>query len=146
MWPLILEWLQAHRVLLQWLGLSSLVLFVLTLIAVPWVVIRLPQNYLVETTNNSGKPLRLETVPYRIAKNIFGSVFVLSGMAMLFLPGQGLLTILIGLTLLDFPGKPRLFRRILAERHILNTINNLRRRAHRPPLDIPTAKASREQL
>ena len=49
-------------------------------------------------------------------------------------PGQGMLTILIGLMLLDVPGKRRLERRIVGRRRILQAINRLRKRFGRPPL------------
>lgn len=43
-----------------------------------------------------------------IVKNIVGAVLFLGGLAMLFLPGQGLLTMLIGISLMDFPRKREL--------------------------------------
>ena len=52
---------------------------------------------------------------------------------MLVLPGQGILTILAGIMLLDFPGKHRLLRWIVAHPQVLRTLNWLRRRGH-PPL------------
>jgi hypothetical protein len=52
-------------------------------------------------------------------KNALGVLFYLSGLAMLILPGQGLLTIFIGLVLLDFPRKRVLVRRLLGYRRIL---------------------------
>ena len=136
-WPRILEWLQANKLLLQWLGVSSLVLFILTLFAVPWVVICLPRTYLVDFRRSDGKPPRMQNLPYRMAKNLAGVLFVVSGLAMLFLPGQGMLTILIGSMLIDFPGKPRLIHRILTQPKILRTINRMRRRARRAPLEVP---------
>ena len=56
------------------------------------------------------------------------------GVLMLVLPGQGVLTILIGLTLLDFPGKRRFVRRLLMRPRVFRVINRLRRRFGRPPL------------
>ena len=69
-----------------------------------------------------------------IGKNIFGVVFVLMGLAMLLLPGQGILTIVIGLVLIDFPGKYNLERWIVSRRAVLNSINWLRQRADRGPI------------
>nr|WP_206063674.1 hypothetical protein [Oceanimonas sp. MB9] len=54
--------------------------------------------------------------------------------SLLVLPGQGLLTILIALVLLSFPGKYRLERRLFMVPTVRNTVNWLRRRAERPPL------------
>ena len=69
-----------------------------------------------------------------IGKNVFGLVFVLMGLAMLVLPGQGILTIVIGLVLIDFPGKYKLERWIVSRRAVLNSINWLRQRADRGPI------------
>jgi hypothetical protein len=57
-------------------------------------------------------------------------------MALPGIPGQGLLTMIIGLTLLDFPGKREVERRVLKHRRVLAAINGLRARFHRPPLEM----------
>ena len=71
-----------------------------------------------------------------IGKNLIGYVFVVAGIIMLMLPGQGILTIVIGITLLDFPGKYRLERWVVSRRPVLRSINWVRRRAKRGPLVI----------
>ena len=53
---------------------------------------------------------------------------------MLALPGQGVLTILAGLALLDFPGKRALELKILKRPSILGAVNWLRERRGREPL------------
>ncbi len=72
----------------------------------------------------------------RSGKNVLGAILVVVGMILALpgVPGQGLLTILIGLMLLDLPGKRRLERRIVGRPRILRTINRLRKRFGRPPL------------
>lgn len=71
-----------------------------------------------------------------VAKNILGVIIVLIGAALSLplVPGQGLLTILIGLVLLDFPGKRKLERRILRIPKVLKRVNRLRQRFGKPPL------------
>jgi uncharacterized membrane protein len=69
-----------------------------------------------------------------IIKNILGMVFFLAGFLMLFLPGQGLLTMLIGISFMDFPNKRRLEARIVGQRTIFSAINTMRRRFDKPPL------------
>ncbi len=73
-----------------------------------------------------------------VAKNLAGAVLVLLGLIMALpgVPGQGLLTALIGLTLLSFPGKRRLERRFVRIPALLGAINRLRARFARPPLEI----------
>jgi H+/Cl- antiporter ClcA len=73
-----------------------------------------------------------------IAKNVLGGIVILLGMVMMLpgIPGQGLLTVIVGVTLLDFPGKRRMERRLIARPRILHSINKLRARFKHPPLVI----------
>jgi hypothetical protein len=56
---------------------------------------------------------------------------------MLLLPGQGLLTIFVGLGLLDFPGKRKLELGIIRLRGVRDSIDWLRHKANKEPLEIP---------
>lgn len=71
-----------------------------------------------------------------IAKNLVGAILVILGLVMSLpgLPGQGLLTLLIGIALLDFPGKRALEHKIISRPSVLRLINRLRQRFSRPPL------------
>jgi hypothetical protein len=71
-----------------------------------------------------------------ISKNILGYVFIILGIAMLVLPGQGILTIVIGIMFINFPGKYRLERWAVTRPPVLKAINMLRRRAGHAPLII----------
>ena len=73
-----------------------------------------------------------------VAKNLLGYLAVVLGaiMALPGVPGQGLLMILIGLTLLNFPGKRGLERRLIRRPAILHGINRLRRRLGHPELEL----------
>ncbi len=66
-----------------------------------------------------------------------GIAFILAGLIMLLLPGQGILTIIVGMFLLNFPGKFRLVRNIIRNKTILATINKLRSKADKPPIEVP---------
>ena len=88
------------------LTVASAIGFVGSLIAIPMILVRLPADYFDTRTprhwmKDHHPALRLSGL---IAKNLVGIVFLLAGFAMLFLPGQGLLTMLIGISLMDFPG------------------------------------------
>ncbi len=61
-------------------------------------------------------------------------VFLLAGAIMLFTPGQGILVILVGLWLAEFPGKRQLERKIIAIPGVVASINQVRLRAGRSPL------------
>lgn len=71
---------------------------------------------------------------WRVLRNVLGVVLVLLGIAMLLLPGQGLITLLVGVLLVDFPGKQRLVQRILGRPKVLSVVNKLRARHGAPPM------------
>jgi len=119
------------------LGLVSLITFFGSLIIVPWLIVRIPPEYFV----NPDHPTRAAAIRhpalrvlYLVAKNLLGAVLVVSGILMLFLPGQGLLTILVGAVLLNYPGKFKIERWIVTRPHIWRLINRIRRYAGHAPL------------
>ncbi|MGE3537021.1 MAG: PGPGW domain-containing protein [Candidatus Tectimicrobiota bacterium] len=135
-------WIQTHATVFGWLGFLSLLMFVGTLIALPTLVIRLPSNYFV--THPGLAPRRAGTHPGlhllgRVLKNVLGCLLLLAGVAMLVLPGQGILTMFLGLTLLDFPGKRALEWRLVQRPMVWQSLNWIRARAHKPPLEWPGA-------
>jgi len=73
-----------------------------------------------------------------LLKNLFGVVLILLGVILSIpgLPGQGLLTVLAGVLLLDFPGKRRLLYRFVSRPLLLQLINRLRTRFSQRPLVI----------
>jgi hypothetical protein len=69
----------------------------------------------------------------KIAKIILGGGLLVCGILMLVLPGQGLITMLIGLSLLPFPGKDKLEQRILARDSVRSSLNWIRLKAKKEP-------------
>jgi len=76
-----------------------------------------------------------------IVKNLFGAILVLLGIILLVpgLPGQGLLTVVAGLFLVDFPGKRSLLYKLVSRPLLLQSINRLRTRFSQPPLVVGRA-------
>jgi len=132
-------WIENHEILLGWLTLASAAVFIGTLAAVPWLVARIPSDYFSHHRRHR-TPWADAHPAFRLAliaaKNLLGVLVILAGLAMLVLPGQGLLTLLLGIMLLDFPGKYKMERRIVSWGPVLRTINRLRRRAGRKPLEM----------
>jgi hypothetical protein len=120
-----------------WLGGASLLMFIGSIIAVPLVVVRLPNNVLRRERKLVRNWPRYLSFPFIALKNVFGVLFLLSGLAMLVLPGQGLLTLFVGLLLVDFPRKRVLVRRVLGNKRVLRSINRLRARFGKPELMPP---------
>jgi hypothetical protein len=136
-WRHLQELYRAYEANWQILGLVAIVLFIGTLILVPLIIIILPPRYLTENPSHRWQGRRGWYIPYLFLKNAVGGVFILSGLVMLVLPGQGLLTLAVGTCLIDFPGKRLLVHRILSRKGVLTVINRLRDKAARPPLEMP---------
>jgi hypothetical protein len=123
--------------LFVWVSIASAVFFVGSILAVGIVIVRLPPDYFQQESRSRRE--RRTPVWVRVGKNVLGWLLILAGIAMLVLPGQGMLVILIGVMLADFPGKYRLERWIVSRGKVLKVINKLRRRFKRPPLEMQAA-------
>ncbi|MGB0257120.1 MAG: PGPGW domain-containing protein [Coraliomargarita sp.] len=134
------DWIQQNQSLLQWLGSLSLLMFLLSLIALALAIICLPQDYFVRDQRPSCHQRPVPPIAWAILiilKNVIGSLLILLGLILLLLPGQGLLTILIGVSMTNFPGKYRLERRLVSRPAIHKSLDKIRSLAKRPPLLIP---------
>ena len=131
--------------------------FTLSMVVIAVLLVNLPATYFLD---GHRRGLWIDRHPIlrwsaRAAKNVLGMALVLLGVLLSVpgVPGQGLLTILIGVALLDFPGKRRLERWILNQRGVLGRVNALRRRFGKPDLvladdcqtSVPRAEAPMSQ-
>jgi hypothetical protein len=135
------EWAKANDAILWWLFAGSLTLFLLTPLAVGWIVVRMPADYFTKEEHRplgSWEKTPAIRIPLLALKNLLGVVLLVAGLLMLMMPGQGLITVLIGVMLIDFPGKFRLQRWLVTRRQVWRSINWLRRRAHKPELKNPS--------
>jgi len=127
-----LPWIQTHRMLLGLLGGLSILTFFGTLLVIPIILAKMPADYFVrEVHREKHRTGFYQTVHYflLILKNLIGVLFLVTGFAMLFIPGQGVLTILIGISLMNFPGKRRLEKKIVQKPSALSAINWIRSKA-----------------
>ncbi|MGQ0665664.1 MAG: PGPGW domain-containing protein [Nitrospiraceae bacterium] len=116
----------------------SIIFFVGSLIAIPFILIRLPTDFF---DIRIPRPWMKDHHPVlrvlgHLVKNIVGVIFLFAGFLMLFLPGQGILTMLIGISMLDFPGKRKLEAKLIGQPAVLNAINSMRNKFSKPPLTI----------
>lgn len=131
------DWIYNNEVLAWWLLVISIFSFLATLIAIPVILIRLPDDYFSSPDRHRipwQSRNRFLRLPLLILKNLLGVIFILLGVLMLVLPGQGLLTIIIGLVLLEFPGKYRVERWAVNRPTVLGAINWVRNRAGKTDL------------
>ena len=116
----------------------SIIAFVGTLLAIPAILLRLPEDYFDEekphTWMETYHPIIRKISLF--LKNGVGYIFLLAGIAMLVLPGQGILTMLIGVSLIDFPGKRKFEKKLICLPGVLKTINALRQKYGKPPLSV----------
>ena len=110
----------------------------LSFAAIAIVLVKLPANYFsthykADFLPDSPWIVRWGAV---ILKNILGVFLILLGIALSLpgVPGQGILTILLGLIMLDIPGKRPLEARIIQRPAVLSAANKLRARFNKPPL------------
>lgn len=115
----------------------SIISFVGSLILIPYIIVNMPSDYFIisrmEFINNRIKHPILRVIVH-FMKNFMGTLFFAAGVIMLFIPGQGLLTMLIGLSLIDFPFKKELELKIISKRSILKFVNKLRHKAGKESL------------
>lgn len=131
---ILYTWFVEHQLLI---GFCSVALFFGTLAAIPFLVVYIPEKYfLYEHKPRTKHRHPLVRISLLIVKNTLGILFVLAGIAMLVLPGQGLLTILIGLLAMDLPGKYEIERKIIEKPAVHKTLNAMRKKLGRRPLII----------
>ena len=114
--------------------------FVVNLAIVSFILVKLPADHF---KNDDKKKFAAGSSPLVrvlgvIGKNILGVLLVALGIVLSLpgVPGQGLLTVLLGIMLLDFPGKHRLERKLLSRPSIVHAINRLRARFGKPALEL----------
>jgi archaellum biogenesis protein FlaJ (TadC family) len=130
-----------------WMALLTVVMLVASMLLVWIIIIRLPADYLTHDRQHESvfsSQRTLIRITLIVVKNLAGLLLVVAGIIMLLTPGQGLLCILAGLILIDFKGKHRVIRRMLGHRRVLATINSIRTKAQKPPLEVSTT-GSEEQ-
>ncbi len=134
-----MSWLTEHQTFFTWMAIISALTFVISLLTLPWLVARIPSDYFCHQKRHPA-PFKQAHPGVRVilllGKNVLGWILLLGGIIMLFIPGQGLLTIAMGLLLMDYPGKFTLERKIASKPKILNSLNWLRTKANAPPLEM----------
>jgi hypothetical protein len=109
---------------------------IVSILIVGVVIVKIPANYFSTHYQQDFLPNTPWLVRWGavIVKNLIGLILVIAGIIMLVGPGQGILTILIGLIMMDIPGKRPIEARIIKRPTILTAVNELRARYKKPPL------------
>jgi hypothetical protein len=114
--------------------------FTINLVIVSFILVKLPADYFSQKYEKkfwAGSHFALRVAAI-IGKNILGVLLIALGVVLSLpgIPGQGLLTILLGIMLVDFPGRRTLEQKLLRRPGIINSINKLRARFGKPPLEL----------
>lgn len=134
-----MDWQALQELLIRYvpvLTLSGIIMALASMVAIPWLVVRMPQDYFVNDTRPPPDRGALAWIIWG-ARNLLALVLILAGILMLVLPGQGLLTIMIGVACSTFPGKFYLQRRLAAQPGVLTALNWIRQKYRRTPLLAP---------
>jgi len=125
-----------YTLVLELLATLSLITFIISLITIPWLIGKMPADYFIRHRQQVEERHRRHPVMTIIIfcfRNIIGVVLFISGIAMLVLPGQGIITIVIGLSLMDFPGKTKLIDAFLSKPKVIGVLNWIRRKEKKAP-------------
>ena len=127
----LFEWVKAHVIAL---GVASVTSFVVSILFCTLTIAYLPTDYFLSKRQTSRIKQPVLRIGLKLIKNMLAVVLIVVGFIQILLPGQGVLTMLIGIVISDIPGKRRLERRIIRLPAILSTANGIRSRFKRPLL------------
>lgn len=123
-----------------WIAAISLVSFFAGLVFVPIFITRIPSDYFdYRRRHRLSARARHPLVALLLTsiKNLLGGILVFLGLVMLITPGQGIMTLLVGLMIMNYPGKYTFERWLIRRPHVLSAVNWLRRKYNRPPVEPP---------
>tara|TARA_A200000113_G_scaffold110479_2_gene99169 strand:+ start:235 stop:675 length:441 start_codon:yes stop_codon:yes gene_type:complete len=134
------NWLSVNQLLLTIIGFLSLFIFFASILSLPWLVSKIPEDYFLKETSRF--IFWRNQFPYIwpliiIIKNVTGVLMLISGLVMLVTPGQGILTIFIGMIMLDYPKKSMIEKKIILNKSVLPKLNWLRRKVNKNPIINP---------
>ena len=129
------NWFSEHWLLVAGFSVGT---FLMGLATAVFVAVRLPPDYFV----NPPQRQHDAGLARKILKNVAGAVLALLGvvMALPLVPGPGVILILLGLSMMDFPGKRKLEVKLLRLPGLLTQLNRIREKYGHPPLTLPEKK------
>ena len=132
-----IQWFANHPEVLIGMGISSIFIFLISILGISWFVAQIPEDYFLRSKRQPSKwreqkPILRFVVMF--GKNLIGLSLIIGGLLMLVLPGQGLLTIVTGLLLVNYPGKYKLEQKLSSMPSIFRALNWIRLKAKKPPL------------
>ena len=118
-----------------WVGVVSFVVFVASLLLTPILLGKIPQDYFVHTNQHKVEINHLGHLIIVVIRSLVGFVLLIAGIIMLVTPGQGIISILLGLFLMEFPGKRKLELKLINHEPTFKALNWLRGKANKDPFE-----------
>jgi len=128
-------WLPMNTGFLVAAGIASFVLLGATLFVTPWFLARLPPDYF--TAKPAHAPHSLRRTIIAVVRTILGTLLIFLSFAVMFTPGPGLVLLVFGLALCDFPGKHDLLVKLVSRPSVLAALNWIRGKSKKPPFVVP---------
>lgn len=125
----MLDFLFQYQNLFIYIGIISLLLFVITALLTPYLVGLIPDDYFL-----ASYIVKKNSFIISFIKNILGLFLLIIGFIMLFMPGQGVITMIFGIFIMNFPYKRRIERYFINKNSIFNALNWLRVKANKKQL------------
>ena len=120
--------------ILTYLSIGSLLMLALSALGLPWLIGLLPSDFFLQKTN---PPRRSFFCTLKlIVRHVFALLLLIAGLAMLVLPGQGLLCIVMALALSDLPCKWRVMQRLVSTPSLSAVLNWIRQSRGKPPFEL----------
>ncbi len=116
-----------------WMGIVSFVVFIASLLLTPLLLGKIPQDYFIHTNQHKVEIEHLGHLIIVVIRTLIGFVLLIVGIIMLVTPGQGIITILLGLFLMEFPGKRKLELKFIKHNPTFRALNWLRNKAGKSP-------------
>ena len=139
-WESLRLWLDQNGTLVLWISVASALLCLGSIALLPLIAARLPVDYLLRLGEGRAADESPRHWSVTVARNLGGGLLVLAGLLLVPLPGPGVMVILVGLGLMDFPAKRRLMLHLVRRPSVLDPLNRLRRIFGQPDLlDAPPA-------
>ncbi len=135
----MMDLFRQYEIFFLYLTGFSVLCFVGSLVLIPWLVVRIPHDYFASGKRRpvawANRHPALRGL-LRFCRNLLGIFFLLVGVLLLFIPGQGVLTMVVGVLMMDFSGKFNLEKKLIHRPAILRSLNWVRKKAGHRPLEL----------
>jgi len=128
------------QVIHGWAGLTILIsclVSILGIVLATIMILRMPEDYFLADKESRKPSQAYQHLLWKIFKNGVGAAMIILGVAMIILPGPGILAILLGLSYMDVPGKHALLHLGLRLKSVRKSLNWVRRRFGHPMFTFP---------